>query len=92
MQLSWLASAGLIIGATVAAQPFGQVQRPLVGACKCLPADDCWPAKQEWAKLNATVNGRLVATVPLGNACHGDDYDEVECDRLREEWRFSEIQ
>lgn len=60
--------------------------------CKCLPSDDCWPTKAEWAKLNSTVCGRLIATVPLGQPCHGDAYDEATCEELQDEWLFSTVQ
>lgn len=61
-------------------------------SCRCLPGDDCWPSPQEWARLNATVQGRLIATVPLGAPCHDPTYNATECSYLQAEWPFPEIQ
>ncbi|KAH6641401.1 hypothetical protein F5144DRAFT_545454 [Chaetomium tenue] len=55
--------------------------------CKCFPGDACWPSAHDWANLNQTVSGRLVATVPLGQACHDPDYDPVRCQALRDGWQ-----
>ncbi|KAM4066443.1 FAD binding domain-containing protein [Hirsutella rhossiliensis] len=56
--------------------------------CKCLPQDSCWPRPNEWTRLNSTVGGRLVATVPLGSPCHDPQYDEGACEALRKDWLF----
>ncbi|UQC86326.1 FAD binding domain-containing protein [Colletotrichum lupini] len=60
-------------------------------SCKYLPGDAGWPSANTWAQLNETVGGRLVATVPLGSACHGDAYNATECARLQEAWLYSEV-
>jgi hypothetical protein len=60
--------------------------------CRCFPGDGCWPSDYEWSALNATVNGRLIKTVPLGSPCHGDAYDAALCASLQEKWQFEEIQ
>lgn len=60
-------------------------------SCKCFPGDACWPKQPEWTKLNTTVGGRLVATVPLGSPCHNPSYDANQCAKLQDEWRFSSI-
>lgn len=60
--------------------------------CKCLPGDECWPGEKDWKKLDDSVGGRLHATVPLGQPCHGDAYDEAKCQELKDEWLFSTIQ
>ena len=60
--------------------------------CYCLPQDPCWPAPTEWAAFNASVGGRLVATVPLGSVCHEPTYDEGACATLRNGWRQSVVQ
>lgn len=58
--------------------------------CRCFPGDDCWPSKEEWSRLNTTMDGKLVATVPLAASCHdssfGIEYDSAECSSLRESW------
>lgn len=56
--------------------------------CKCFPGDHCWPSKQDWDSLNQTVDGRLVATVPLASPCYHswDNYDNATCTELRDTW------
>ncbi|KAL4922780.1 hypothetical protein BDW62DRAFT_196784 [Aspergillus aurantiobrunneus] len=55
-------------------------------ACRCMPGDDCWPSPSTWLQFNESVDGRLIATVPLGTPCHGDTYNAAECDALSAEW------
>ena len=62
------------------------------GGCKCFPGDACWPSQDEWSSLNATVSGRLMATVPLGSPCHDPYYDEEECAYLQSQWLLAGIQ
>ncbi|KAI0179866.1 FAD-binding domain-containing protein [Hypoxylon sp. FL1284] len=59
--------------------------------CKYLPGDANWPSKDEWAALNSTVGGRLIATVPLGSPCHDPNYDEELCASLQEQWLYSGV-
>lgn len=61
-------------------------------SCRCFPGDDCWPSDAEWSFLNATVEGRLIATVPLGSPCHDPYYDGEQCAYLREQWLYAGIQ
>ncbi|KAF6824085.1 FAD binding domain-containing protein [Colletotrichum musicola] len=75
-------------GAAAAYPTGGNATTP---SCKYLPGDEGWPSPEKWARLNETVGGRLVATVPLGAACHGDSYDEAECARLKDAWLYSEV-
>ncbi|UNI17859.1 hypothetical protein JDV02_004173 [Purpureocillium takamizusanense] len=56
-------------------------------SCRCLPGDACWPSDRTWAKLNATVGGRLVATVPIGSPCHDPTYDAAACAALQASWK-----
>jgi hypothetical protein len=63
--------------------------------CKCFPGDDCWPTVEEWSQFNATLNGRLIATVPLAAACHDDawsSYNNATCAKLRSSWLDPETQ
>lgn len=60
--------------------------------CRCMPGDECWPSRETWSSFNQTIDGRLVATVPLGTPCHGDAYDQAKCDVLKEEWTQPELQ
>ncbi|KAI4242030.1 MAG: hypothetical protein L6R40_004257 [Gallowayella cf. fulva] len=57
-------------------------------SCRCLPGDSCWPKSQEWAKLNNTVGGRLIATVPLAAPCHDPTYNAAECKKIKDLWDF----
>lgn len=50
--------------------------------CRFIPGDDEWPARSDWARLNQTVGGRLIASVPQGHVCHDPTYDEAACDAL----------
>lgn len=60
--------------------------------CKCFPGDDCWPSKEEFEALNNTVNGRLVATVPLAIECHDPHFDNMTCSVLQSEWLQPPVQ
>lgn len=63
--------------------------------CKCFPGDECWPTAEEWSDFNATVGGRLIATVPLAAACHDNawgSYDNATCVTLRNSWLDPETQ
>ncbi|KAG8670554.1 hypothetical protein FPOAC2_09917 [Fusarium poae] len=60
-------------------------------SCKCFPGDSCWPSDAEWSRLNNTVGGRLVATLPLGSPCHDPNYNAEECKNLQNEWHYSSI-
>lgn len=84
--MRWTVVAQLLLAATATAHPKEHDD------CKCLPGDKCWPKQKEWDKLNKKVDGRLQATVPLAQPCHGDNFDEAACAELQEEWTFSSIQ
>lgn len=63
--------------------------------CRCFPGDACWPSVDEWNSLNETVNGRLIATIPLAAACHDDQYaayDQERCSELQNGWLSPETQ
>ncbi|KAJ1549548.1 hypothetical protein HK405_011617 [Cladochytrium tenue] len=57
-------------------------------SCKCFPGDDCWPKKAVWDSFNATVAGRLIATVPIGAVCHDPAYDNATCSALQDDWQY----
>lgn len=61
-------------------------------SCRCIPGDQCWPSRATWSSFNQSIDGRLVATVPLGAPCHGAAYDKVKCEALKEEWTQPELQ
>lgn len=47
--------------------------------CRCRPNDPCWPSQSQWASLNASVNGNLVALRPVAHVCHNPGYDAAAC-------------
>lgn len=61
-------------------------------SCKCFPGDECWPSTSTWESFNKTIDGRLVATVPLASPCHTPNYDAGECNVLKEGWTMPEEQ
>jgi hypothetical protein len=75
-----------------------QIHSGLAGTprdCKCFPGDDCWPTAQEWSDFNATINGHMIATVPLAAACHDDvwaSYNNATCTKLQNGWLDPETQ
>ena len=57
--------------------------------CRYVPGDAGYPSTTQWAQLNQTVNGRLIATVPLASRCHSypfSDLDTAVCDTLKTTW------
>lgn len=63
--------------------------------CECFPGDECWPTAEEWSKFNATIEGRLIATMPLAAVCHDNawgSYDNATCEMLRNGWLDPETQ
>ncbi|KAI3391504.1 hypothetical protein diail_7202 [Diaporthe ilicicola] len=59
-------------------------------SCRCIPGDLCWPTQHNWDALNSTVSGRLHATVPIANVCHGSSFDSSACDILKDKWSYAE--
>ncbi|RAL17614.1 FAD binding domain protein [Aspergillus homomorphus CBS 101889] len=59
-------------------------------SCRCFPGDTCWPSTQEWNRFNATVGGKLVATVPAASVCHHNStflpYNAKACEELLAVW------
>lgn len=80
---SYIALAGL---ATAAAAATNSSQ------CHVLPSDAAWPSASAWDALNTTVNGRLIATVPIGSPCHEPNYDAAACALLQANWTVASTQ
>jgi hypothetical protein len=61
-------------------------------ACRYIPGDSGWPSIRSWKHLNATVGGRLVATVPVAHVCHEggpfSGYNETACAELQQSIQF----
>lgn len=60
--------------------------------CRCFPGDACWPSTSTWDAFNQSVDGRLVKTVPLATPCHIPNYDEKECEILKDGWLLPDEQ
>ncbi|GKZ85558.1 hypothetical protein AnigIFM56816_011526 [Aspergillus niger] len=62
--------------------------------CKVLPGDADWPQSDQWASLNATLAGRLIAAVPLASVCHDvpfNNYDADLCAELQDIWNKTKL-
>lgn len=60
--------------------------------CRVLPGDGDWPSTNDWDQLNRTVDGRLVATIPVGTPCHDPNYDAGACSQLQAAWQLPQTQ
>ncbi|KAI1282804.1 FAD binding domain protein [Xylaria sp. FL0933] len=63
--------------------------------CRNIPGDTNWPSQTEWASLNKTIGGNLIATVPLASVCHSEGsfarFNESACDILKGLWDYSQV-
>ena len=60
--------------------------------CRCMSGDECWPSADEWSRFNASVNGRLITTLPIGAPCHDPTYNAEKCESLRQQWQSPSLQ
>ncbi|KAK7970717.1 FAD binding domain-containing protein [Apiospora saccharicola] len=86
-----LFSCLLAVAPVIAAASRCHIAVGTTNSCKCFPGDSCWPESAEWNKLNTTIGGRLVQTVPLGTPCHGPDYNAEVCKNLQQQWQFEDV-
>lgn len=82
-------AAGLFTLLLAISPALGAYNRPhLPPRCKAIPGDAAWPKKDAWNKLNSTVGGRLIETVPVAHVCHTgggfSGYNETACADLQE--------
>ncbi|KAI1389103.1 FAD/FMN-containing isoamyl alcohol oxidase MreA [Hypoxylon trugodes] len=63
--------------------------------CRTIPGDISWPTSEQWDLLNRTVNGNLIATIPIAAPCHetlfGEPspiFNQAECDALLNTWFY----
>lgn len=84
--------SALLVGFGSVFVHLGSAQAADQPACRCLPGDECWPSTSSWNDLNSTVDGRLIATVPIGSPCHDPSYDAEACAALQERWMDSSLQ
>jgi hypothetical protein len=82
----------LALASAAVASPTYNSHSPRGQTCRKLPQDTDWPSQQIWNVLNATVGGRLVATIPLASPCHDPNYDAARCDALRAGWVYPQTQ
>lgn len=79
-------------GAAVAASaPTSGIAKPPPSgpSCKVFPGDAQWPSTTTWAKLNTTLAGALIKTVPLAAPCYTNwpgQYDAAACQAVRDRW------
>lgn len=60
--------------------------------CRCFPGDACWPGVGDWANLNRSIEGGLIATVPIGSPCHNPTFDAAQCKSIQENWTQPSLQ
>ncbi|KAE8386199.1 putative isoamyl alcohol oxidase [Aspergillus alliaceus] len=57
-------------------------------ACKVIPSDPTWPSDADWTSLNASIDGRLLRTVPVASSCWpGNPFGSpVSCGTVQSNW------
>ncbi|KAJ6124321.1 hypothetical protein N7471_011638 [Penicillium samsonianum] len=89
--LRWLCLPVLSVAAVVCG--FSIANHTRFPDCHCMPQDTCWPEDYRWAQFNKTVDGKLIATVPIASVCHIDSfalYDQSQCAQLQSDWGLPE--
>ncbi|KAK3386798.1 hypothetical protein B0H63DRAFT_447702 [Podospora didyma] len=74
---------------SVLASQEGYPPRPSPDAvCRAAPGSADWPSQRQWARLNETLDGRLVAPVPPGAVCHAGwpTYSPDQCPAVQAAW------
>ncbi|KAI1185038.1 hypothetical protein F5B17DRAFT_446427 [Nemania serpens] len=71
------------VAAVIASRYGSTVSNPGHG-CRSIPGDSSWPEKSVWADLNTTLNGKLIASVPIAAPCH------KTVQGLRDHWFYPE--
>jgi hypothetical protein len=61
--------------------------------CRVIPGDVAWPLQWNWMALNASVDGRLIKTIPAAAPCHiGPYYNASRCATISAAWIDSDFQ
>ncbi|KAJ5094949.1 hypothetical protein N7532_007240 [Penicillium argentinense] len=47
--------------------------------CRCQPDQPCWPTEANWAALNSSIEGNLVAVKPFAYPCHDTEFNAAKC-------------
>ncbi|KAI9167534.1 FAD-linked oxidoreductase ZEB1 [Paramyrothecium foliicola] len=57
-------------------------------SCKCTPHDACWPSEEDFSRLNSSISGRLIRTVPPASVCYPDqpNHDPAACKVVLSSW------
>ena len=82
----------VLVALYIVAIPSAQSTATISAECKCMPTDDCWPTVEEWTLFNASISGKLIATIPIASPCHGSDYDAGTCQYLQNHWNQPSLQ
>ncbi|OOQ84385.1 FAD binding domain protein [Penicillium brasilianum] len=83
MRPSGITKRGFLLGLVAITLPAIASQSP---SCRCLPGDACWPSTSTWNAFNQSIDGLLMATVPLGTPCHAPNFDEEKCKAIKDGW------
>ncbi|KAF7176450.1 hypothetical protein CNMCM7691_002768 [Aspergillus felis] len=63
-------------------------------SCRALPGDAAWPSARDWATLNKTIHGHLIAAIPEASVCHDTPfrvYNAQACAQLQSTWDIATI-
>ncbi|PWY93048.1 putative isoamyl alcohol oxidase [Aspergillus sclerotioniger CBS 115572] len=73
---------------TIVSALFLAVTASASSACKVTPYDPAWPSNADWAALNASIDHRLLSTVPVASSCWtGNPFgSSVSCSAVEEDW------
>ncbi|OQD97023.1 hypothetical protein PENSOL_c013G11500 [Penicillium solitum] len=91
--LAWRQLCLVVLSVTTAVRGLSIANQTNSSPCRCMPQDPCWPEDYQWARFNKTVDGNLIATVPIASVCHLDSftpYDQSQCAQLQSNWGFPE--
>ncbi|KAI0384461.1 FAD-binding domain-containing protein [Hypomontagnella monticulosa] len=68
------------------AQPYDTLPK-----CKSTPLDPSWPSAAQWANLNASIGGALIATKPVASSCYdGNPFNSAKpCSEVTDNWGYS---
>ncbi|KAL2126475.1 hypothetical protein VTI74DRAFT_843 [Chaetomium olivicolor] len=69
----------------------GGVTPPNSTTCRNIPGDARWPTIEAWNRLNATVGGKLIATVPIAHVCHDPSYSVEACAQVTQQWDLAGV-
>lgn len=87
----------IVVAAAIAVGRSSESRLSSQNKCRIIPGDASWPSPNIWQQLNKTVDGKLIATVPIAAACHttlfgqsNSLFDQDACNALRDNWHFPE--